>query len=244
MDEHLGYPKHGVEGRNHGNSRNGSRSKTVITEIGPVDIDVPRDRDSSFDPQTVRKGQRRLDGVDAIVILLTAKGLTTGEVEAHLAEVYATSVDLTGDDLQCQTRPGQVGLEPLVTAAQALDLNLFGGTTRLRLGPSPSRAPASRALRHSARCELYRPSRRSSAPARSSHRERVVLVEDPGLVVGGERTPPWPGSRVGLVHHAIMGARDQRCSRHGHGLRVPVSPWRDAGLPQLSHVTLTEQTGG
>ncbi len=110
MDEHLGYPKHAVEGRNHGNSRNGSRSKTVITEIGPVDIDVPRDRDSSFDPQTVRKGQRRLDGVDAIVILLTAKGLTTGEVEAHLAEVYATSVDLTGDDLQCQTRPGQVGL--------------------------------------------------------------------------------------------------------------------------------------
>ena len=62
MDEHLGYPKHAVEGRNHGNSRNGTRSKTVLTEIGPVDIDVPRDRDSSFDPQTVRKGQRRLDG--------------------------------------------------------------------------------------------------------------------------------------------------------------------------------------
>src|SRR5947207_9992511 len=60
MDEHLGYAKHAVEGRNHGNSRNGSRTKTVLTEIGPVDIDVPRDRDSSFDPQTVRKGQRRL----------------------------------------------------------------------------------------------------------------------------------------------------------------------------------------
>src|SRR5829696_7604832 len=53
MEEHLGYPKHAVEGRNHGNSRNGTRSKTVLTEIGPVDIDVPRDRDSSFDPQTV-----------------------------------------------------------------------------------------------------------------------------------------------------------------------------------------------
>src|SRR5215204_3328112 len=60
MDEHLGYEKHAVEGRNHGNSRNGTRSKTVLTEIGPVDIDVPRDRDSSFDPQTVRKNQRRL----------------------------------------------------------------------------------------------------------------------------------------------------------------------------------------
>ena len=67
MDEHLGYEKHAVEGRNLGNSRNGTRSKTVLTEIGPVDVDVPRDRDSSFDPQTVRKGSTpprwgRLDG--------------------------------------------------------------------------------------------------------------------------------------------------------------------------------------
>ena len=91
MEEHLGYPKHAVEGRNGGNSRNGTRSKTVITEIGPVELDVPRDRDGSFDPQTVRKNQRRLDGVDSMVISLTAKGLTTGEVEAHLAEVYGGS---------------------------------------------------------------------------------------------------------------------------------------------------------
>jgi transposase-like protein len=92
MDEHLGYAKHAVEGRNGGNSRNGTRSKTVITEIGPVELDVPRDRDGSFDPQTVRKNQRRLDGVDSMVISLTAKGLTTGEVEAHLAEVYSRSI--------------------------------------------------------------------------------------------------------------------------------------------------------
>lgn len=90
MDEHLGYAKHTVEGRNHGNSRNGTRSKTVITEIGPIGLDVPRDRDGSFEPATVRKNQRRLDGVDAMVISLHAKGLTTGEVEAHLAEVYST----------------------------------------------------------------------------------------------------------------------------------------------------------
>ena len=92
MEEHLGYPKHAVEGRNHGNSRNGTRSKTVITEVGPVEIDAPRDRDGTFEPATVRKNQRRLDGVDAMVISLTAKGLTTGEVEAHLAEVYGTEV--------------------------------------------------------------------------------------------------------------------------------------------------------
>ena len=92
MDDHLGYEKHAVEGRNLGNSRNGTRSKTVLTEIGPVDVDVPRDRDSSFDPQIVRKGQRRFDGVDSMVISLTAKGLTTGEVEAHLAEVYGATI--------------------------------------------------------------------------------------------------------------------------------------------------------
>ena len=92
MDDHVGYPKHAVEGRNHGNSRNGTRSKTVITEIGPIEVDVPRDRDGSFEPLTVRKGQRRLDGVDSMVISLTAKGLTTGEIEAHLAEVYSTNI--------------------------------------------------------------------------------------------------------------------------------------------------------
>ena len=92
MEEHLGYAKHATEGRNLGNSRNGARAKTVITEIGPIELEVPRDRDGSFEPLTVRKGQRRLDGVDSMVISLTAKGLTTGEVEAHLAEVYSTNI--------------------------------------------------------------------------------------------------------------------------------------------------------
>ncbi len=92
MEEHLGYEKHAVEGRDGGNSRNGTRSKKVITEVGPVEIDVPRDRDGSFEPKTVRKRQRRLHGVDSMVISLCAKGLTTGEVQAHLAEVYGTEV--------------------------------------------------------------------------------------------------------------------------------------------------------
>ena len=92
FDEHLGYEKHAVVGRDGGNSRNGTRSKTVITEVGPVEIDVQRDRDGSFEPKTVRKRQRRMHGVDAMVISLTAKGLTTGEVQAHLAEVYGTEV--------------------------------------------------------------------------------------------------------------------------------------------------------
>lgn len=92
MEDHVGYEKHAAGGRNGDNSRNGTRSKTVITEIGPVEIDVPRDRDGSFEPKTVKKRQRRLDGVDSMVISLTAKGLTTGEVQAHLMEVYSTDI--------------------------------------------------------------------------------------------------------------------------------------------------------
>ncbi|MEI8240973.1 MAG: IS256 family transposase [Actinomycetota bacterium] len=92
MDGHLGYAKHTVEGRDGGNSRNGIRTKTVITDVGPVDIDVPRDRDGTFEPTMVRKHQRRLGGVDDMVLSLSAKGLTTGEISAHLADVYGASV--------------------------------------------------------------------------------------------------------------------------------------------------------
>src|SRR5690349_19511223 len=70
----------------------GNNARSVVTEVGPVDIEVPRDRDGSFEPVIVRKRQRRLDGVDGIVLSLSAKGLTTGEISAHLAEVYGASV--------------------------------------------------------------------------------------------------------------------------------------------------------
>lgn len=92
MTEHLGYDKHDPMGRNGAKSRNGTRTKTVLTEIGPVDIEVPRDRDGSFAPAIVRKRQHRLDGVDEIVLSLTARGLTTGEIAAHFAEVYGATV--------------------------------------------------------------------------------------------------------------------------------------------------------
>ena len=92
LDDHLGYDKHDPAGRNGGNSRNGRRSKTVLTETGPVEISVPRDRDGSFEPRIVAKRQRRLSGVDDLVISLSAKGLTHGEIAAHLAEVYGAEV--------------------------------------------------------------------------------------------------------------------------------------------------------
>lgn len=92
MSEHLGYEPHEAVGRGSGNSRNGTRAKTVTTEVGPVRLEVPRDRNSTFEPRLVRKRQRRLTGVEDMVCSLVAKGLTTGEVSAHLAEVYGAQV--------------------------------------------------------------------------------------------------------------------------------------------------------
>ena len=93
MNEHLGYEPGDPHGRNRGNSRNGKRAKTVITDnAGPVEIEVPRDREASFEPVIVRKRQRRLSDLDQVVLSLSAKGLTTGEISAHLGEVYGAEV--------------------------------------------------------------------------------------------------------------------------------------------------------
>jgi transposase-like protein len=93
LSEHLGYDKHDPAGRNQGNSRNGRRSKTVLTDaVGPVEIEVPRDRDGTFEPVIVGKRQRRLGDVDTVVLSLYSRGLTTGEISAHFAEVYGASV--------------------------------------------------------------------------------------------------------------------------------------------------------
>ncbi|WP_405151679.1 IS256 family transposase [Nocardia salmonicida] len=93
MLEHLGYDKHDATGRGSGNSRNGTRAKTLLTDnVGPIRINVPRDRDGTFDPVIVKKSQRRLGGVDTIVVSLAAKGLTTGEIVAHFEEIYGASI--------------------------------------------------------------------------------------------------------------------------------------------------------
>jgi putative transposase len=93
MTEHLGYAKHDRAGIGAENIRNGTRPKTVLpANTGPVEIDVPRDRAGTFEPQIVKKRQRRLGEVDEIVLSLYAKGLTTGEISAHFAEIYGASV--------------------------------------------------------------------------------------------------------------------------------------------------------
>ena len=87
LTEHLGYEKHAREGRNGGNSRSGRNRKRVKTDAGEVEIEIPRDREGTFEPQLVPKGQRRLPGFDEKVIALYARGMTTRDIQAHLKEI-------------------------------------------------------------------------------------------------------------------------------------------------------------
>jgi putative transposase len=95
LTSHLGYEKHAAEGRKTGNSRNGTTAKSVLTGAGELEIEVPRDRNSEFEPQLVKKGQRRLSGFDDKVIALYARGLTTREIQGHLQDLYDVEVSPT-----------------------------------------------------------------------------------------------------------------------------------------------------
>jgi putative transposase len=92
MTGHLGYEKHDPAGRGSGNSRNGTTGKTLLTDVGAVDLAVPRDRNGSFEPKIVRKGQTRLDGFNDRIIALYARGMTTRDIRAHLREMYQVEV--------------------------------------------------------------------------------------------------------------------------------------------------------
>src|SRR6266542_3915713 len=92
LSEHLGYEPHQEPPGGSGNTRNGSTPKTLATEHGPVRIETPRDRNGSFEPQIVRKGQRRFQGFDDKILALYSRGLSTRDIEAHLAEIYGVNV--------------------------------------------------------------------------------------------------------------------------------------------------------
>jgi transposase-like protein len=93
LSEHLGYDRGDAAGNGSGNSRNGFRSKMVLTDsCGSVEIDVPRDRAGTFEPHTVKKHQRRLTDVDEVILSLYARGLTTGEISGHFAHIYGAEV--------------------------------------------------------------------------------------------------------------------------------------------------------
>jgi len=100
LSEHLGYEKGDPAGRGTGNSRNGSSSKTILTEDGEIEIAVPRDRAGSFEPQLIAKGQTRFDGFDDKILSLYARGMTVREIQGHLAEA------LRGRGLARPDQPG------------------------------------------------------------------------------------------------------------------------------------------
>jgi len=115
FEDHVGYEPYALEGRGSGNNRNGSYPKTVVTDVGPVEVQMPRDRNSTFDPVTVPKHTRRLEGLSDMVISLYARGMTTGEIQGHLEEIYGTQLSretiskitdaIVGDMLAWQNRP-------------------------------------------------------------------------------------------------------------------------------------------
>jgi putative transposase len=115
LGEHLGYDRHDPAGRGSGNSRNGTSPKTVQTEIGPVALDVPRDRAGTFSPVLVPKGERRLGGLSDVIISLYAGGMTVRDICHHLPRVYGTELspdtvstvtDAVLDEVKAwQTRP-------------------------------------------------------------------------------------------------------------------------------------------
>ena len=92
MTHHLGYERHDGAGDKSGNSRNGKSKKTITGKRGSVEIEVPRDRASEFEPQLVRKGQRRFDGFDDKIISMYARGMSCRQIQAHLQEIYAVEV--------------------------------------------------------------------------------------------------------------------------------------------------------
>jgi putative transposase len=137
LDDHLGYVKGDPAGNGSGNSRNGHYGKTVTTPAGPVRITVPRDRNATFEPRIVPKGQRRLVQVDDMILSLYARGMTTRDIRAHLAEVYGAEVspalvsrvtDVVADEITAwQTRP----LDPVypILYIDALVLKIRDGGT-------------------------------------------------------------------------------------------------------------------
>ena len=182
LTDHLGYEKHDPAGRNGANSRNGARSKQVITEVGPVEVDVPRDREGTFEPRIVPKRARRLGGVDELVISLVAKGLTTGEVQAHLAEVYGA--DVSRETISKITDAGPRADGGVAVPAPGAGLPGVVHRRDLREGPRrPGRQPADlrghrrhrgRRTRHPRLVGRHRAARAPSTGCRSSPRSRTA----------------------------------------------------------------------
>jgi putative transposase len=119
LKQHLGYEKHDPAGRGSGNARNGSSPKTLKGDFGEVELQVPRDRQGTFEPKIVPKHERRFTGFDDKILSMYARGMSTREIQGHLQEIYGVEVspslisevtDAVLEEVKAwQTRP----LEPL-----------------------------------------------------------------------------------------------------------------------------------
>lgn len=92
MDQHLGYEKHDTSGKNSGNSRNGKSKKNIITDQGEIQIEIPRDRNSEYDPKIIKKHQRRFEGFDDKIISMYGRGMTTRDIQDHLKDIYSVEI--------------------------------------------------------------------------------------------------------------------------------------------------------
>lgn len=143
ITDHLGYEHGDPAGNGSGNSRNGHGRKTVLTTAGPVDLEVPRDRNGSFDPVIVPKRKRRLGGVEDMILSLYARGMSTRDITEHLAEVYGASVsaatvsritDVVADEIAAwQSRPVDP-VYPILTSTRS-------GSRSATAAWSPTRPP-------------------------------------------------------------------------------------------------------
>ncbi len=95
MTEHLGYEKHDPAGNNSGNSRNGATTKTLKGDFGEMPLETPRDRNGSYEPKIISKGQTRFTGFDDKIISMYARGMSTREIQGHLEEIYKVEVSPT-----------------------------------------------------------------------------------------------------------------------------------------------------
>ena len=141
MSEHLGYDKGEPTSQARGNARNGTTSKMVDSEVGPFEIEVPRDRAGTFTPRLVRKGQRRLDGLDAMIISLYVGGMTVRDIQHHLASTLSVGTISRITDAVAEA-------VPRVAARVRWRSPLPGGLPQARFGPmvracSPGRLPLS-----------------------------------------------------------------------------------------------------
>lgn len=133
LTEHIGYERGAVEASLHENSRNGMSPKTVATEIGDVELAIPRDRNGTFTPMLAPKDQRRLDGLDGMIISLHAGGMTLRDIQHHLASTIGTEISHE----TISKIVDQIGEEILIWQQRPLEAALPGDLPRRdrRQGP-------------------------------------------------------------------------------------------------------------